>query len=909
MDGLVHKEFDDSPTDGTRPAGRRETVAVVIPVYKHSVLVAEAIESALAQRSSYDVQVVVVDDGCPFIETELVARAYALTCQPVIYLRKPNGGLSSARNYGIDYCLRAMPALAAIYFLDADNRITPIMIQEAMALLKRSPGVDWIYPNIDKFGIPWAGNYNAAYSRLLHVSFDNICEAGSLVSRRLLDSGIRFDESMKSGFEDWDFWLQAIGAGFRGRNHPYFGFDYRQRAESMLRDSNRVRDGILNYLREKHKRLFAVDTLLRFEHEEVPRFAFVSIETSMVSLFTDPAASHETITLESFVQRYWAAIREPDTYGIPPFLVFMKKSNLDVLTASGLVHNLLWLGQRLCRTHHFIALRLDHDTSRLEVEVRAIGEANRLDQRPMAWMCGIEMLKACTEDESDDWVRSLRLPIPSPKTAEVIVRGPFSGGIRGAALSATNALLATIGALRDSGYAAQDPKRWMWRSAYLPDRSRYHELLETCVGASPVMPRLSSAAGPVRVGFLLPIASYGGVEKVAYAVARELKRRGCEPHLFILGKAAYQVTSEGEGIFASINFLSDDYPLWGGPHSFAGHGLLMGGDPAAKSEQLLGLLTGLDVVVNCQVAPVNSVLGELRRRGTKVLGHVHVLDQSFSGRDSGHPYLSLAFEHAYDLIMTCSGDMVRWLHRMGVPLGKLLEIPNAPSYELPPNDVAAILSARVGRTSHRPLRALFMGRLDTQKGIERLYGAALELRRRTVEIDWQVIGSEVVNDAAKTPWTARFEAIGITIRPPMYAADRITEQLAAADVLVLPSRWEGAPLTIIEAQRLGCVPIAADVGAASELIENGIDGILLAPSDDWALTLDFVAALENLSANREDVARLAAGAATRAASASWHRNVAPLVRQLEQWYPDRLRPLPIRSASSMPIRQDAFSQP
>ncbi len=65
--------------------------------------------------------------------------------------------------------------------------------------------------------------------------------------------GIRFDESMTSGFEDWDFWLQAIGRGFLGANYPFFGFEYRQRAESMLRDSNRTREGILTYIRQKHK--------------------------------------------------------------------------------------------------------------------------------------------------------------------------------------------------------------------------------------------------------------------------------------------------------------------------------------------------------------------------------------------------------------------------------------------------------------------------------------------------------------------------------------------------------------------------------------------------------------------------------------------------------------------------------
>ncbi len=142
-------------------------VAVLIPAYKHSVLLAEAIESALAQEAPFDIAVVIVDDGCPFPETGEVGRTYALAHQSVFYLRKANGGLSSARNYGIDFALRNFPDLEAVYFLDADNRITSTAIRDILEFMKSDDKVDWIYPNIDKFGIEWNGNYTTQYSRLL----------------------------------------------------------------------------------------------------------------------------------------------------------------------------------------------------------------------------------------------------------------------------------------------------------------------------------------------------------------------------------------------------------------------------------------------------------------------------------------------------------------------------------------------------------------------------------------------------------------------------------------------------------------------------------------------------------------------------------------------------------------------
>lgn len=876
-------------TRSVRPAhsanGFSPVVAILIPVFKHSVLLTEAIDAALSQEAPFDIAVVVVDDGCPFPETAATGRAYALAHPNVFYLRKPNGGLSSARNYGIDFALRHFADLEAVYFLDADNRITSKAIAELLAYMRANEAVDWVYPNIDKFGIEWNGNYTTAYSRLLHLTFDNICEAGSLVSRRLLDAGIRFDESMKSGFEDWEFWLQAIDKGFTGCNHPFSGFEYRQRAESMLRDSNRTREGIIGYIKQKHKRLFAGDTLLAWEHDEAPRYAAIGVGTYQVELFTDPTVDHTSIGLEDFVQKFWAARAEPETFGVPPFLLWMTASHRETLDRLGLLHNLLWLGERLCDDYNFVAVRFETSNSTIAIKINTVSEEHQLADKPAGWMCSLEILSACVDDESDDWARTLRRPVPSPNVAEIVISGPFSArDIQGSALSATNGLLATLGALRDSGYRRVPNARWIWRSPYLPNRNRYYQLLRNAVGASPVMPRVARSGQPLRVGFLLPIASFGGVEKVAYAVARALKRLGCEVHLFVLGKPVYNRIPDNDGVFKTINFLADDYPLWGGPNIFSGHELLMGHDAAARTEEILGFLSGLDVVINNQLAPVNSALGELRRRGVKVINYVHVLDKSELGRAAGHPYLSLAFEHIYDAILTCSRDMAEWLHAMGTPIAKLLHIPNAASYALSARDRDAALAHRHERKGDR-LRVLFLGRLDRQKGIERLFAAARELKRRQAPIDWRIVGSDVMDAGASGSWKSRFQDLDIKVEPPVYRGRDLTRLFAWADVLVLPSRWEGAPLTIIEAQRVGCVPVATEVGAVGELIDHDVDGVLVSPADDGTVTRGLVKDLQALAEDPDRLARMSEAAAARGGAASWQESVKPLFTQFRRWFP------------------------
>lgn len=871
------------------------TLAIVIPVYKHSVLLTEAVESALAQEAEFQIAIVIVDDGCPFIETETIGTAYAAAHEHIFYLRKPNGGLSSARNYGVDFALDMFPSLEAVYFLDADNRITPPAMQDVFDFLRATPEIAWVYPNIDKFGIGWNGAYHASYSRLLHITFDNICEAGSMVDRRVFDAGIRFDESMRAGFEDWEFWLQCISHGFKGANYPFFGFDYRQRAESMLRDSHRTKAAIMSYIRDKHKLLFAPDTITRWEHEESPRFAAIATGTYVVSLFTDPTAAHARIDLETFIDRYWAALVEPDSHGVPPFMIWAAPAHFEAMRRIGVLHNVLWHAERLAEKHHLVAIRLEHDAGRIELRQNGAGSPDYLAKKPLAWVCSDELFKACVEDISDEWIGSIRGKRPSPDTIELVVRGPFKAiDLDRTVLSATNSLLSTLAAFRDSSYRRAHHTRWTWRGGYFPPVKNHYRMLREALGASPVMPRVTPAENKrPRIGFLLPIGSFGGVEKVAYAMARVLARLGYETHLYILGKPVCETVFDLDD-FTSVNFLMDDYSLWGGPHHFAGHDIQMAQDEGAKLERLLGLLGGLDVVINCQVAPVNAVLGELRRRGVKILSHVHVLDRTPAGRAAGHPYVALAYEHIYDLILTCSQQMADWFHAMGVPQAKLMHIPNAPSYEMRETEVRQALKARAKKAMPDRLRTLFIGRLDTQKGIERLYAAACLVKRRNLPIEFRLVGGEVLSDQARGSWAKRFADIGISLEPAIYASRGLTDAFAKADVLILTSRWEGAPLTILEAQRVGCVPVVTDVGAVGELVVHNEDGLMIEAEDDAAIAHELVSSLERLLSEPHLLDRLRTRAAAKLAATSWAENLSPLLDRLGAWFPFRSEEIELR---------------
>jgi|Deesub1362B_J571_1020462.scaffolds.fasta_scaffold00760_5 glycosyltransferase involved in cell wall biosynthesis len=63
----------------------------------------------------------------------------------------------------------------------------------------------------------------------------------------------------------------------------------------------------------------------------------------------------------------------------------------------------------------------------------------------------------------------------------------------------------------------------------------------------------------------------------------------------------------------------------------------------------------------------------------------------------------------------------------------------------------------------------------------------------------------------------------------------IPQILAASDIFVLSSRWEGLPYTIIEAMMAGLPVVASRVGGVPELVEDGVTGFLVPPKDPQAL--------------------------------------------------------------------------
>jgi glycosyltransferase involved in cell wall biosynthesis len=787
---------------------RGPTLAVVLPVFKHPGLVVEAVHSALADPNLI---VVAVNDGCPYAQTDEVLGEFAAAEPRLKYIRKSNGGLSSARNAGIEFVMRCLPQVEAIYLLDADNRLHPGAVTRAWEKLRGSDA-DWLYPGIYMFGIRHKYDFEGDYSLLANLA-QNTCEAGSLVRRKIFEAGLRFDESMKKGYEDWDFWLACAAAGFRGLADNDLGLLYRKRAESMLRDSARDHEEIMAYMRGKWKKLFHPRHVVDLECQEAPRYAVVSARDGRMREATDPVEFVQgNLGSSDFLERIVKHNQSRLTAYFPPFLVFGEQVLLDELSQAGLLRSVFWLAEHQLDSRQAVCVTITHGQDGVRLFDPQPGS-----RRASLLFVSTRLFLDCATDTSLDWARRELTSTGSAILERIGLQMPLSNAaVRSAHVHHSDqSCLDYLRDLRDAAQGALQKPAVGERERSFPAASERFRDTRKLAKAGPIYP-VRKKADERRAVFAMPVASYGGVEQVAYAMAKEFRQAGYKTRLLVAGSAEYSLSKRNGDAFDEVLLVANKSLLAGGTtganESYYGQPFM----PCMTREmpELQGALWDADVFINCHASSLNGLAGELKRNGCVTVSSVHVLDKTGFGRQAGHPYFSLAYEHGYDVLAPCSESMGAWLQGMGVPAEKVIPVPNAPDLE--PGE-------RIPNAG--PLRVLVLGRFDYQKGLDRLEAVIRSARERELEIEWKLVGSALLGDHMTASGLAHVPALSVA--PPVYSREDLVALLSESDVLLLLSRWEGLPLTLLEAMRCGAVPVSTDVGAVSEALHDGQNGFLV----------------------------------------------------------------------------------
>jgi glycosyltransferase involved in cell wall biosynthesis len=205
-------------SDNGRQASGPTLVSVVIPAFRCSQYIAQAVDSVLEQSFS-DFEIIVINDGSP--DTPRLEAALLPYWDHIRYQKQATRGPSGARNAGILWARGKYVA-----FLDADDYWRPDHLGKLMELFQQDAALDLAYcdcvllkeekPFANAFSIePQSGAVN--FDSLL-VESCAISTSTALVLRESIVQAGLFDEGFHR-CEDFDLWLRLAFRGARMRYH------------------------------------------------------------------------------------------------------------------------------------------------------------------------------------------------------------------------------------------------------------------------------------------------------------------------------------------------------------------------------------------------------------------------------------------------------------------------------------------------------------------------------------------------------------------------------------------------------------------------------------------------------------------------------------------------------------------
>jgi glycosyltransferase involved in cell wall biosynthesis len=255
----------------------------------------------------------------------------------------------------------------------------------------------------------------------------------------------------------------------------------------------------------------------------------------------------------------------------------------------------------------------------------------------------------------------------------------------------------------------------------------------------------------------------------------------------------------------------------------------------------------------------------------------HITGESHSGTQRALKRTELRQADAVTAVCGAVADSL--VRDYGVERARVRVVPNGA--DLPDEDeerpVARRLRDELGAGPFRPLWVC-PARLETQKGHAVFLDALARVRERGLDFVAVMAGEGSLRGDLER--RAQAAGLGGHVR---FAGqvDPVGPLLQAADACVLPSLWEGLPLSLLEALARGRPVIASRVGGVPEAIDDGVTGRLVPAGDAEALA----EALEDFHRRPDPARRMGLNGAERVrAEFTWSR----VVESFEEVYDDVL---------------------
>lgn len=223
-------------------------ISVIVPCYNQEKYIKECLDSLVSQTFK-DYEVIVIDDGSTDDSAEIV-NEYVKHNKNIRLIRQANQGVVVARNNAIKQAQGTY-----IYPLDADDVISPFFLEKLYAAMEENKG-DVIYSDVEYFGLK-NGLFLKKEPNVWNMSVGNQIVVSALYRKSDWEKYGGYDENMKNGLEDWEFWLNFI------EDKKFFYcicetlMSYRISSFSRSRQINKQQNKKLKrYVYKKHRFLF-----------------------------------------------------------------------------------------------------------------------------------------------------------------------------------------------------------------------------------------------------------------------------------------------------------------------------------------------------------------------------------------------------------------------------------------------------------------------------------------------------------------------------------------------------------------------------------------------------------------------------------------------------------------------------
>jgi glycosyltransferase involved in cell wall biosynthesis len=228
-------------------------ISIIVPCYNGGQYL-DALLASIRAQTYRDFELLVVDDGStdPATRDKLASLDGAFRV-----IRQENRGLAAARNTGFREARGDL-----VLPVDCDDQLDPSFLAETHAALASAPDdVAFVFTHMRLVGAR-TGVRPCHFDRFDQL-FLNDLPYGMLIRKRAWQAIGGYDESMREGYEDWEFNIRLAASGYRGIEVPKPLLIYHVSTSGMLVSVSIPRHGTLwRRIRDKHRDLFRPGELL-----------------------------------------------------------------------------------------------------------------------------------------------------------------------------------------------------------------------------------------------------------------------------------------------------------------------------------------------------------------------------------------------------------------------------------------------------------------------------------------------------------------------------------------------------------------------------------------------------------------------------------------------------------------------